>query len=671
VKRPLLETDLLKMQFVSAPALSPCGKTVAFVKTDIDSEKGEYRSHIYVVPSAGGAVHQFTAGGKAETSPRFSPCGTKMAFVSDRSGDKQIFVLDLERGGEAVQSTFLRYGATNPTWSPDSLSLAFLSRSAEGQEDGWLATPRTPDEKDAEEKTRREEAKVVDRIKYKSDESMGLLDGKNSHVWVVSLADVKRPRRLTYGDCDYVDPKWSPCGEYLALSSNRDADREFAPYHSDIYVLTVKSGEIKRLTATPGPAGNPTWSPDGRHIAFLGHRHEFRSATLQRIWLVPAEGGEVANLTRDFDRSVGDQTNSDCRYGENKEVLVFTPDGASIYFLASDRGDTHLHVLNLKTLAIDQVTRGRRHVQGVAFDKEARTAALCESGFTQPAELFVLDADGSERQLTFVNQALLEEVTLSEPEEFWYKGALGWDVQGWLMKPTNYAEGNKYPLILEIHGGPHTQYGASFFYEFQLLANNGFGVLFTNPRGSHGYGQKFVDAVRGDYGGNDYADLMLGVDHVAKLPWVDENRLGVTGGSYGGFMTNWIVGHTKRFKGAVTHRSISNWLSFYGVSDIGYTFTEYELLGNPWDNVELLLKHSPITYVKNVVTPTLVLHCEQDMRCPIEQGEQFYVYLKKLGVKTRLVRYPGSNHELTRSGKPKLRLENMRQVVGWFLDTVK
>ncbi len=225
--------------------------------------------------------------------------------------------------------------------------------------------------------------------------------------------------------------------------------------------------------------------------------------------------------------------------------------------------------------------------------------------------------------------------------------------------------------FLEIHGGPHTQYGCSFFYEFQLLANNGFGVLFTNPRGSHGYGQDFVDAVRGDYGGNDYADLMLAVDHVVKFPWVDKERLGVTGGSYGGFMTNWIVGHTNRFKGAVTHRSISNWLSFYGVSDIGYTFTEYELLGNPWDNAALLLKHSPITYVKNVVTPILVLHSEQDMRCPIEQGEQFYVYLKKLGVKTRLVRFPGSNHELTRSGKPKLRLENLRQVVGWFLDTVK
>ncbi|MBS3938124.1 MAG: S9 family peptidase [Peptococcaceae bacterium] len=669
MKRPLQQNDLLKMQFLSSPVISPDGADIACVKTHIDSETMEYRSHIFVVPTDGGALRQFTAGGKVETTPRFSPCGTKMAFVSDRSGDKQVWVLNLKRGGEAEQVTTMRYGAANPTWSPDGQSLAFVSRSAQGEE-AWLSKPRTAADKENEEKSRREEAVVVERIKYKSDESMGLLDDKTSHVWVINIQG-GAPRRLTFGDADYHDPQWSPCGAYLAVSSNCDADREFSPYQSDIYVLTVESRDILRLTRTPGPAAHPTWSPDGKKVAYLGHQHEYRSATLQRIWLVGLEGGEPVCLTRGFDRSIGDQTNSDCRYGEGGDALVYAPDGQRLYFLASDRGDTHVYVLEIATQTVDQVTRGRRHVQGLTFDQAGQTAAVCAATFLRPAEIFVLLADGSERQLTFVNQALLDEVDLSEPDEFWYKGVSGWDVQGWLMKPTNFAQGQEYPVILEIHGGPHTQYGCSFFYEFQLLANNGFGVLFTNPRGSHGYGQDFVDAVRGDYGGNDYADLMLAVDHVVKLPWVDKERLGVTGGSYGGFMTNWIVGHTNRFKGAVTHRSISNWLSFYGVSDIGYTFTEYELLGNPWDHAALLLKHSPITYVKNVVTPTLVLHSEQDMRCPIEQGEQFYVYLKKLGVKTRLVRFPGSNHELTRSGKPKLRLENLRQVVGWFLETVK
>ncbi|MBS3872479.1 MAG: S9 family peptidase [Firmicutes bacterium] len=669
MKRPLSETDLLRMQFISSPEMSPCGKTIAFVKTHIEGETMEYRSHIFAVPTGGGDLHQLTAGGKAETAPRFSPCGTKLVFVSDRGVDKQLWLLDLSLGGEARPLTTMRYGATNPVWSPDGQQLVFLSRASGSDDVARLLTPRTQQEKEAEEKNRREEAKVVDKIKYKADEAMGLLDGKHSHVWVVGL-EGGTPRRLTEGDFDHHSPSFSPCGSYLAISSNRDSDTEFAPYDSDIYSVTLATGEIKRLTATPGPAADPVWSPDGKHVAYVGHTLEYRFATLNRIYLVSSCGGEPVCVTSGFDRSIGDHTNSDCRYGDGGRSLTFSADGQRLYFMASDRGDTHVYVVRLDTRTVDQVTRGRRHVQGLSFDKNTSVAAMCEATFLQPAEIYVLEADGSERQLTHVNAALLAEISLSEPEEFWYEGVDGWDIQGWLMKPVNFAEGKKYPVVLEIHGGPHTQYGCSFFYEFQLLASNGFGVLFTNPRGSHGYGQTFVDAVRGDYGGNDYGDLMLAVDHVVALPWVDKARLGVTGGSYGGFMTNWIVGHTDRFKGAVTHRSISNWLSFYGVSDIGYTFTEFEINGNPWDDQALLLKRSPISYVKNVKTPTLVLHCEQDMRCPIEQGEQFYVYLKKLGVKTRLVRFPASNHELTRSGKPKLRLENMRHVVGWFLETV-
>ena len=669
MKRPIAETDLLRMQFISSPEMSPCGQNIAFVKTHIDAGTMDYRSHIFAVPTSGGELHQLTAGGKAEASPRFSPCGTKMVFVSDRSGDKELWLLDLTLGGEARQLTSMRYGATNPVWSPDGQALVFSSRSRSSDDVAMLVAPRTLQEKEAEEKAHREEAKVIDNIKYKADEAMGLLDGKHSHLWLVNLKG-DLPRRLTEGDFEHIGPSFSPCGKFIAFSSNRGSDTEFAPYDSDIYSLALDTLEIKRLTSTPGPAVDPLWSPDGKQIAYVGNLLEYAFATLNRIYLVSPQGGESVCVTSGFDRSVGDHTNSDCRYGDGGRSLTFSADGQRLYFLASDRGDTHVYVVNLATQTVDQVTRGRRHVQGISFAQNTNVATLCEATFLQPAEIFVLEADGSERQLTHVNAALLAEIDLSEPEEFWYEGEQGWDVQGWLMKPVNFTEGSKHPLVLEIHGGPHTQYGCSFFYEFQLLASKGFGVLFTNPRGSHGYGQTFVDAVRGDYGGGDYGDLMLAVDHAALQPWVDASRLGVTGGSYGGFMTNWIVGHTDRFKGAVTHRSISNWLSFYGVSDIGYTFTEFEIMGNPWDNMELLLKRSPISYVKNVKTPTLVLHAEQDMRCPIEQGEQFYVYLKKLGVKTRLVRLPASNHELTRSGKPKLRLENMRHVVGWFLETV-
>lgn len=670
MKRQLVREDLLKLQFISSPELAPCGEQVAFVKTHIDEKTMEYRSNIFVQSTSGGNMRQFTFGGKNETSPRYSPDCAKLAFVSDRSGDRQIWVLDLEYGGEARQVTTMRYGAANPVWSPDGKYIAFISRFAPDEKMEDLLTIRTQQEKDADDKKRREDAKVIDLIRHKSDESMGLLDGKNGHIWVVAVED-GTPRCLTNGAFEHSSPSWSPCGRFIAFASNRDGDPEFKPNQSDIYTVAVDSGEIFRVTATEGPSTSPIWSPDGKHIAYMGHNGQFYSATLNRVWLVEATGGEPVNLTADFDRSCGDQTGTDSRYGGGGDALTFSPDGKKIYFLASDRGDTHIYNVDVNSRTVTQVTKGHRHVQSLSFDSTVTKCVFAAAAHMHPTDLFVMGECGCEERLTNVNEALLNEVALSEPQEFWYKGVDGWDIQGWIMKPTNFEEGKKHPLILEIHGGPHTQYGCSFFFEFQLLANHGFGVVFTNPRGSHGYGQTFVDVVRGDYGGNDYGDLMLAVDHVEKLDWVDKERLGVTGGSYGGFMTNWIVGHTNRFKGAVTQRSISNWLSFYGVSDIGYTFTEYEIGGNPWDNVELLLKHSPISYVKNVKTPILVLHSEQDMRCPIEQGEQFYVYLKKLGVKTRMVRFPGANHELSRSGKPKLRLERLKHLVGWLEETVK
>jgi len=667
--RPLVKEDLLKLKFVSAPELSPCGERVAFVETHIEEKTEEYRSHIYVKSVEGGAVHQLTFGGKLQSSPKFSPDGKRLAFISDRSGDKQIFVLDLELGGEARQVTTMRFGAVSPVWSPDGKHLAFVARFAGRDSSLDLQKARTQEERDADDKKRREEPKVISLIKHKADEAMGLLDGKHSHIWVVA-SDGGPARCLTGGDFEHVDPSWSPCSQSLAFASNRDGDPEFKPYYADIYTVAVATGEIKRVTATEGPAVSPVWSPDGKSIAYVGHTGEFYSATLARVWLVDAGGGEPINLTADFDRCVGDQTGSDSRYGGGAEALLFSPDGTDIRFLASDRGDTHVYSISLSTRKVTQLTTGHLHIQSMSSSKDGKRMVVAAATHMHPADLFLFSEGHVLRRLTAVNQELLNAVALSEPEEFWCHSTDEQKIHGWIMKPTNFVPGEKYPLVLEIHGGPHTQYGCTFFMQFQLWANNGYGVLFTNPRGSHGYGQAFANAVRGDYGGGDFRDLMCAVDRAVELPWVDSERLGVTGGSYGGFMTNWIVGHTKRFKSAVTLRSISNWLSFYGVSDIGYTFTEYEILGNPWDNTELLLKHSPITYVKDISTPVLVMHAEQDMRCPIEQGEQFYVYLKKLGVKTRMVRFPGANHELSRSGKPKLRLARLQHLLEWFQETL-
>ncbi|MFL6559469.1 MAG: alpha/beta hydrolase family protein, partial [Bacillus sp. (in: firmicutes)] len=281
-------------------------------------------------------------------------------------------------------------------------------------------------------------------------------------------------------------------------------------------------------------------------------------------------------------------------------------------------------------------------------------------------DLYLLSLNGDRplEKLTTAND--IQNVVLSKPEPIEYEGANGRKIHGWLMKPVDFEARKKYPLLLEIHGGPHAMYGNTYMNEFQILAAEGYAVLYVNPRGSHGYGQDFVNAVRGDYGGGDYQDLMLAVDYVlAEFDFIDETRLGVTGGSYGGFMTNWIVGHTNRFKAAVTQRSISNWISFYGVSDIGYYFTEWQIDGD-FRDVHKLWKHSPLAYIDNVETPLLILHSEKDYRCPIEQAEQLYISLKRLGKKTKFVRFPEENHELSRSGKPSLRKSRLDYIVEWF-----
>ncbi len=273
---------------------------------------------------------------------------------------------------------------------------------------------------------------------------------------------------------------------------------------------------------------------------------------------------------------------------------------------------------------------------------------------------------GEAKQVTNVNRQLLDEVEVVAPEAVSYESTDGYTVHGWFMKPSGYQEGEKAPMILNIHGGPHAMYANTFFHEMQLLASQGYAVLYTNPRGSHGYGQTFVNAVRGDYGGGDYRDLMAAVDGaLEQFDFIDRDRLGVTGGSYGGFMTNWITGHTDRFKAAVTQRCISNWISFYGVSDIGYYFSEWQIQADLGD-IDTLWKHSPLAYADQIKTPLLILHSENDYRCPIEQAEQLYIALKRKEKKTRLVRFPESDHNLSRTGKPELRLERLNHLTGWM-----
>jgi len=671
--RRLTPGDLLKLAFVADPQISPDGATIAYVRTVTDGETHEYRSTIWLVPVTGGEGRPFTAGPKADSSPRWSPGGERLAFVSDRSGEKQLWLME-RAGGEAYQLTTMRYGATGPVWSPDGRSLAFLSSGAPGDDAALLSRERTAKEKEDEEKARKDRPVTVTRLKYKADDSFGLLDGKYRHLWIVDVpprsADPiarARPRQLTPGAFDVAEPVWAPDGHRLAFAANCLPDADRHPTVQDIHLVPAAGGETRRLTAGTGTFHAPAWSPDGSRLLCVGHHGEFGLATLDRLWSLEPDTGLLTCLTPDLDLSVGDQAIGDVRFGASATGPVWVEGGSAIIFSASRHGTTQLFRLTVAGGPVRQLTTGQHWIYGFTVDRAGGRAAVGLATPDSPGEVGSVDlAKASLETLTAVNAWLPREVWLARPEEFWFPGAGARPIQGWIMPPVGKAPGRRYPVVLEIHGGPHAMYGPAFFFEFQLLAAEGYGVVYTNPRGSHGYGQEFVHAVVDHYGEGDFADLMAAVDHVTGLDWVDAARLGVTGGSYGGYMTNWIVGHTHRFRAAVTQRSICNWLSFYGVSDIGYYFVEREVGATPTSGPERLAQLSPLSYARDVTTPLLILHSEQDMRCPMEQAEQLFILLKALGKETELVRFPGSNHNLSRGGRPLLRVERLRRIIGWF-----
>ncbi len=651
-KRPVTVDDLFKIDFLGQVEISPDGKKIAYVITVTDLEKDGYRSAIHLMDIESGESYQFTSGSHKDTQPRWSPDGSKIAFISNRSGKNQIWVIEVD-GGEARQVTKLAMGAGNHAWSPDGQYLAFTSRVKTGEEPALEGDDKKKD-KD------KSDVKVITRLKWSSN-GVGLLGDERAHVFVVPV-DGGAARQVTSGECDDGAPAWSPDGRLIAFGANRTVDADYTNVR-DIWVVPAVAGEPRQVTAGIGPAGHPAWSADGETIFYIGHDNSHDRATHEGIWSVPASGGGAARLLTDIDFPVGSGVTGDMTGGP--AGLPYQVVGDSIFYRSVTRGQAHIYKVPAVGGKAEQLTKGERAVGSFSLSRCGGKIAFASATDVDPGQVFLLEG-GQERQLTKLREAFWAELDVRQPEAFTYQGADGWECQGWVIKPPGFQAGRKYPVILEIHGGPHAMYGHTFFHEFQYLAAQGFVVVYTNPRGSQGYGMKFTDACRGDWGGKDYLDIMAGLDHVIAQGYIDMERMGVTGGSYGGYMTSWVVGHTDRFRAAVAQRSLTNRYSFYGTSDIGPGFGESEFPGNPWDDHDVLYDRSPVHYVKNIKTPLLIIHSEQDLRCPIEQSEQLFTFLKRQRKVVEFVRFPDETHELSRSGKPKHRKERLERIAGWM-----
>ena len=639
--------DLTQIQFVTDPQLSPDGRRVAFVVTTLSEERDEYLSNIWVVDVAGGGMpRRFTAGPRRDLEPRWSPDGSRLAFLSERTAkDKlQLYVMPAD-GGEATKLTALDNGVSAIAWAPDGARLAFVSPV------GGYKEPEGEDEK---RKSR--PARVITSVKYRFN-GEGFVYDRRPHVFVVAL-DGGNPTQITDGDFVDADPTWAPDGESLVFASARHAARDDDDA-SDLWRVPAKGGTPQRLTATAGPVMLPAFSPDGRTVAFLARAALNAYGRNVQLFTVPADGGQATCLSSALDRSCG----------ALHVRPSWSPDGRSLTVAAEDRGDVGLwRVAATGSAAPQRIVGGERVLNGFSASADGRTLAFAASRSVAPAEVFVCGADGGdERRLTDLNRAWVESVALSAPERFRFTRA-GFELDVWVMRPAGFVAGQRYPTLLNIHGGPHAQYGHNFFDEFQVYAGAGYAVVYTNPRGSQGYGEAFTQAVVGDWGGGDYADVMVALDEaLARYPFIDPERLGVLGGSYGGFLTSWTVGHTKRFKAACSERAVNCQYTMFGTSDIGHSFNVVELGGPlPWEDMARYIERSPLTYAKDMTTPLLILHSEDDLRCPIEQGEQLFVALKKLKREVRFVRFPGENHEMSRSGKPRHRLERFRHILDWF-----
>jgi len=641
-KRYLDKETFFQMESIANPVIAPDGSQIVFTRGFVDTKKDQNASLLWIVDARGERLRQLTEGTFRDSAPAFSPDGKRIAFLSNRSGSTQIHTMWLDTR-ETAQLTRLDTEPSAPRWSPDSSKIVFTVRVLDEASPLPINLPKTP--RGAE---LAKGAVLVDRTTWGADGTGALAKGY-THVFLVDAHTGGISRQITSGDYNHTGPSFSPDGKTIYVSGIRKPDAEYLKGDSEIYAISLDTLEVKTLTDRKGGDSQPLVSPDGKWIAYTGFDEKGYTNDISSLHLMDANGDGKRILAGGLPSSPGD--------------ITWGSDG--VYYSMEEKGEKNVYFVSTKVAGAtpQKITSGAHMLNGLSMAKSGLNAAVRTSS-KEPGALvsFTLLRPNDHRVLVDVNKDVLEGVTLADSEEIWVTSADGLKVQGWLMKPANFDPTKKYPLVMWIHGGPWSMYSVAWNWAFQNFAANGYAVLWMNPRGSTGYGQDFVLGIQHSYPGKDYDDLMAGVDAALAKGFVDKDNLFVCGGSGGGVLTAWIVGHTNRFRAAVSMRPVINWHSFVGNTDGNSWYDQFKKF--PWEDPMEYARTSPLTYVGNVVTPTMVMTGEADLRTPMAQSEEFYRALKMLRkADTLLVRMPEEFHGWRR---PTRQIAQQLYLQAWF-----
>ncbi len=648
-KNHFLNTDVFQLEMAADPQISPDGSRIAYARRSNDIMTDRTRSNIWIVDAQGGQHRPLMSGTDSYTSPRWSPDGTRLAYVSSAEGrGPELYVRWMQSGQTALLSN-LPTSPSSITWSPDGTQIAF-SALVKSEGTKLAKAPAKPEGAEWAPPVI-----VIDKIYYRGD-GRGYIEPGYSHVFVIP-ADGGTPRQVTSGDFNHTGQMtWSPDGENIVLSANRNDDWEYKTRNTGLWSVNVASGEMRQLTDRDGPDSSPVYSPDGSKIAYLGYDDKLMGYHNNNAYVMDVSDGSIEELTTEFDRSVN--------------AVQWAGSSSRLYISYDDRGVRHIATLSMAgridSIADDVGGTGvSRPYTGGGFSVANNGAYAYSAGTPyRPADIAAGRRGDSANKLTNLNDDLLAHKTLGEVEEITWTSVGGLEVQGWIVRPPDFDPEKQYPLILEIHGGPFAAYGPAFSVETQLYAAAGYVVLYTNPRGSTSYGDAFANEIHHNYPGQDYDDLIAGVDAVIARGYVDEEQLFVTGGSGGGVLSAWIVGKTDKFAAAVVAKPVINWTSEALYSDISRTVPGYWFEKLPWEDPEEYWRRSPLSLVGNVNTPTMLITGENDYRTPMPESEQYYQALKLRKIDSALVRVPESSHGI--ASRPSNQIAKVDNILAWF-----